>query len=57
MKQTILVTGGTGFIGSHTTVELQHDLPIDSYAARGAVGSFLLVDNHTGSTLAAGLVA
>ena len=21
-KQTILVTGGTGFIGSHTTVEL-----------------------------------
>lgn len=41
----------------HTAVELQHDLPIDSYAARGAVGSFLLVDNHTGSTLAAGLVA
>ena len=41
----------------HTTVELQHDLPIDSYAARGAVGSFLLVDNRTGSTLAAGLVA
>lgn len=24
MKETILVTGGTGFIGSHTTVELQH---------------------------------
>lgn len=23
MKQTVLVTGGTGFIGSHTTVELQ----------------------------------
>ena len=23
MKETILVTGGTGFIGSHTTVELQ----------------------------------
>ena len=23
MKQTILVTCGTGFIGSHTTVELQ----------------------------------
>ena len=22
MKQTILVTGGTGFIGSHPTVEL-----------------------------------
>ena len=22
MKETILVTGGTGFIGSHTTVEL-----------------------------------
>ena len=31
MKQTILVTGGTGFIGSHTTVELQeagHDVVI-----------------------------
>ena len=24
MKKTILVTGGTGFIGSHTTVELQN---------------------------------
>ena len=24
MKDTILVTGGTGFIGSHTTVELQN---------------------------------
>ena len=24
MKETILVTGGTGFIGSHTTVELQN---------------------------------
>lgn len=24
MKQKILVTGGTGFIGSHTTVELQN---------------------------------
>ena len=23
MRQTILVTGGTGFIGSHTTVELR----------------------------------
>ena len=23
MKETILVTGGCGFIGSHTTVELQ----------------------------------
>ena len=24
MKETILVTGGTGFIGTHTTVELQN---------------------------------
>lgn len=40
-----------------TQVELQQELPIDSYTARGAIGSFLLVDNATGGTLAAGLVA
>lgn len=37
-------------------VETQNPLPIDAYAARGAVGSFLLIDNASGNTLAAGLV-
>ena len=40
-----------------TTVELQTELPIDTYAVRGNVGSLLLIDSHTGSTLAAGLVS
>ena len=37
MKETILVTGGTGFIGSHTTVELQN-----------AGYEVVIVDNLTG---------
>ncbi|AHI23740.1 sulfate adenylyltransferase subunit 1 [Corynebacterium vitaeruminis] len=41
---------------AHVVVETQKPLPIDEYAARGAVGSFLLVDNASGNTLAAGLV-
>ena len=40
MKQTILVTGGTGFIGSHTTVELQE-----------AGFDVVLVDNLSNSKL------
>ncbi|AKK03761.1 sulfate adenylyltransferase subunit 1 [Corynebacterium epidermidicanis] len=32
------------------------DLEVEPYAARGAVGNFLLVDQATGDTLAAGLV-
>ena len=41
---------------AHVVVETQNPLPIDAYAARGAVGSFLLIDNASGNTLAAGLV-
>ena len=41
MKQTILVTGGTGFIGSHTTVELQQ-----------AGYDVVIVDNLSNSNLA-----
>ncbi|KQB86094.1 sulfate adenylyltransferase subunit 1 [Corynebacterium lowii] len=37
-------------------IELARSLPIEDYAARGAVGSFLLIDASTGDTLAAGLV-
>ncbi len=39
MKKTILVTGGTGFIGSHTTVELQE-----------AGYDVIIVDNLSNST-------
>ena len=31
-------------------------LPVEPYAARGAVGSFLLIDQASGNTLAAGFV-
>ena len=34
MKGKILVTGGTGYIGSHSTVELQNA----GYAAEGGAG-------------------
>lgn len=40
MKQTILVTGGTGYIGSHTTVELQqagyHVVSVDNFSNSNA---------------------
>lgn len=41
---------------AHISIDTAAELPIDGYAARGAVGSFLLVDPANGSTLAAGLV-
>ena len=41
---------------AHVTVELQRPLPVEDYAARGAVGAFLLADQATGDTVAAGLV-
>lgn len=40
---------------AHVTVELATELPVEDYAARGALGSFLLIDNASGNTLAAGL--
>lgn len=41
---------------AHLSVETAAELPIDGYAARGAIGSFLLIDPANGATLAAGLV-
>ncbi|WPF65965.1 MULTISPECIES: sulfate adenylyltransferase subunit 1 [unclassified Corynebacterium] len=41
---------------ARVTVEAARPLPVEPYAARGAVGSFLLIDATTGDTLAAGLV-
>lgn len=41
---------------AHISIDTAAELPIDGYAARGAVGSFLLIDPANGSTLAAGLV-
>lgn len=41
---------------TRVTVEAARALPVEPYAARGAVGSFLLIDATTGDTLAAGLV-
>lgn len=41
---------------AHITVDVARELPVEEYAARGAVGNFLLVDQATGNTLAAGFV-
>ena len=41
---------------AHITIQTQAELPVEDYAARGAVGNFLLVDQSSGNTLAAGLV-
>lgn len=41
---------------AHVRIDVAADLPIESYAARGAIGSFLLIDQANGNTLAAGLV-
>ncbi|QYH19147.1 50S ribosome-binding GTPase [Corynebacterium aquatimens] len=58
--------GGDGFGGeplgaglndiAHVTIQTAEDLPVEEYAARGAVGSFLLIDQASGNTLAAGFV-
>ena len=37
-------------------IDVAADLAVEDYAARGAIGSFLLIDQSTGDTLAAGLV-
>lgn len=41
---------------AYITVQTQAELPVEDYAARGAVGSFLLIDQSSGNTLAAGFV-
>ena len=41
---------------AHVTIHTADELPVEQYAARGAVGNFLLVDQSSGNTLAAGLV-
>ncbi|WIM70788.1 sulfate adenylyltransferase subunit 1 [Corynebacterium suedekumii] len=41
---------------AHISVEVAAELPVEDYAARGAVGNFLLIDQSAGTTLAAGLV-
>ncbi|NJJ04726.1 sulfate adenylyltransferase subunit 1 [Corynebacterium coyleae] len=41
---------------AHVTIHTADELPVEQYAARGAVGNFLLVDQASGNTLAAGLV-
>ncbi|ATZ06894.1 sulfate adenylyltransferase subunit 1 [Corynebacterium striatum] len=38
------------------TIQTQAELPVENYAARGAVGNFLLIDQSSGNTLAAGFV-
>lgn len=38
------------------TIQTQTELPVEDYAARGAVGNFLLIDQSSGNTLAAGFV-
>ncbi|MCQ9342918.1 sulfate adenylyltransferase subunit 1 [Corynebacterium kozikiae] len=41
---------------AHVRIDLAQELPVEDYAARGAVGSFLVIDQASGNTLAAGLV-
>ena len=41
---------------AHITIQTQAELPVEDYAARGAVGNFLLIDQSSGNTLAAGFV-
>lgn len=41
---------------AYLTIQTQAELPVEDYAARGAVGNFLLIDPSTGNTLAAGFV-
>ncbi|MDR7330393.1 sulfate adenylyltransferase subunit 1 [Corynebacterium guangdongense] len=41
---------------AHVTIEVAQEIPVEEYAARGAVGNFLLIDKASGNTLAAGFV-
>ena len=40
---------------AHVRIDVAGELEVEDYAARGAIGSFLLIDQSTGDTLAAGL--
>lgn len=40
---------------AHVRIDVAAELPVENYAARGAIGSFLLIDQSSGNTLAAGL--
>ena len=41
---------------AHVSIEVAEELPVEDYAARGAVGNFLVTGSSTGNTLAAGLI-
>lgn len=41
---------------AHVRIDVASEINAEDYAARGAVGSFLLIDQGSGNTLAAGLV-
>ena len=41
---------------TQVSIDLASELPVEPYAARGAVGAFLVIDQASGDTLGAGLV-
>ncbi len=41
---------------AHVRIQTAQELPVEPYEARGAVGNFLLIDQASGDTLAAGFV-
>ena len=41
---------------AHVTIEVASEIPVEDYAARGAVGNLLVIDKSSGNTLAAGFV-
>ncbi|WIM67461.1 GTP-binding protein [Corynebacterium breve] len=41
---------------AHVSIQVANELPVEDYQARGAVGNFLVIDQASGNTLAAGLV-
>lgn len=59
-RATFAAEGGPGRLElnevAQATIQVAEALPVEDYAARGAVGSFLVVDQGNGDTLAAGLV-
>lgn len=56
-ENDIIDSAGVGLNDiAHVTIQVADELPVEDYAARGAVGSFLLIDQASGNTLAAGFV-